>query len=122
MAEVLQFLIDHGYTVIFVWVALDQAGLPLPTLPLLLAGGALAGMGVLSLPVILLVCVLATVPIDLFWFWLGRLRGVRVLHLLCIQTIAFVIPRHFSKSWGRFLWCWQNSYRACRRWPLQCRV
>lgn len=87
MAEVLQFLIDHGYTVIFVWVALDQAGLPLPTLPLLLAGGALAGMGVLSLPVILLVCVLATVPIDLFWFWLGRLRGVRVLHLLCILSL-----------------------------------
>lgn len=87
MPEVLQFLIDHGYTVIFVWVALDQAGLPLPTLPLLLAAGALAGMGELSLPLVLLVCVIATIPIDLFWFWLGRLRGVRVLHLLCILSL-----------------------------------
>ena len=87
MTEFLQFLIDHGYTVIFIWVALDQAGLPLPALPLLLAAGALAGMGELSVPLILLVCALASVPIDLFWFWLGRLRGVRVLHLLCILSL-----------------------------------
>jgi membrane protein DedA with SNARE-associated domain len=87
MTEVLQFLVEHGYLVIFVWVALDQAGLPLPTLPLLLAAGALAGMGQLNLAAIILVCVLATVPIDMFWFWLGRLRGVRVLHLLCILSL-----------------------------------
>ncbi|MGV0035983.1 MAG: hypothetical protein ACNYPE_13840 [Candidatus Azotimanducaceae bacterium WSBS_2022_MAG_OTU7] len=49
MIEVLQFLIEHGSVVIFAWVALDQARLPLPTLPLLLAAGALAGTGELSL-------------------------------------------------------------------------
>ncbi len=49
MIEVLQFLIEHGSVVIFAWVALDQAVLPLPTLPLLLAAGALAGTGELSL-------------------------------------------------------------------------
>ncbi len=87
MAEFLTFLIAHGYLVIFVWVALDQAGLPLPAIPLLLAAGALAGMGELNLSLILLVCVLASVPIDAFWFWLGRLRGARVLHLLCILSI-----------------------------------
>ncbi len=87
MPEFLQFLVDHSYTVIFIWVALDQAGLPLPAVPLLLAAGALAGMGDLSLPIILLTCVLASVPIDAFWFWLGRLRGVRVLHLLCILSL-----------------------------------
>lgn len=87
MTEFLQFLIEHGYLVIFVWVALDQAGLPLPALPLLLAAGALAGMGELNLPLILLACVAASLPIDLFWFWLGRLRGVRVLHLLCILSL-----------------------------------
>jgi membrane protein DedA with SNARE-associated domain len=87
MTEVLQFLIEHGYLVLFAWIALDQAGLPLPTLPLLLAAGALAGTGELSLLGIFVVCTLATVPIDLFWFWLGRLRGVRVLHLLCILSL-----------------------------------
>lgn len=87
MIDFLAFLVAHGYVVIFVWVALDQAGLPLPALPLLLAAGALAGAGELSLPAILLVCAAASVPIDLFWFWLGRLRGVRVLHLLCILSL-----------------------------------
>lgn len=87
MAELLNFLIEHGYTVIFVWVALDQAGLPLPALPLLLAAGVLVGMGEMSLVLVLLTIVLASVPIDLFWFWLGRLRGARVLHLLCILSL-----------------------------------
>jgi len=76
MTEFLQFLVAHGYVVIFAWVALDQAELPLPTLPLLLAAVALAGTGELSLLGIFVVCTLAAVPIDLFWFWLGRLRGV----------------------------------------------
>ena len=68
---------------ILAWVALDQAGLPLPAMPLLLAAGALAGMGDLAVPGILLACVLASVPIDFFWYTLGRLRGAKVLNLLC---------------------------------------
>jgi len=87
MTELLNFLIEHGYVVIFAWVALDQAGLPLPAVPLLLAAGVLIGMGEMSLLLVLLTVLLASVPIDLFWFWLGRLRGSRVLHLLCILSL-----------------------------------
>ena len=75
MNELLTFLIEHGYSVIFIWVALDQAGLPLPAVPLLLAAGVLIGLGELSVVPVLLTVLLASVPIDLFWFWLGRLRG-----------------------------------------------
>jgi len=74
MTEFLQFLVAHDYVVIFAWVALDQAELPLPTLPLLLAAVALAGTGELSLLGIFVVCTLAVVSLDLFW--VGRLRGV----------------------------------------------
>ena len=87
MTELLNFLIEHGYAVIFAWVALDQAGLPLPAVPLMLAAGVLVGMGQMSLLLVLLTVLLASVPIDLFWFWLGRLRGARVLHLLCILSL-----------------------------------
>lgn len=87
MNELLTFLIEHGYSVIFIWVALDQAGLPLPAVPLLLAAGVLIGLGELSVVPVLLTVLLASVPIDLFWFWLGRLRGARVLHLLCILSL-----------------------------------
>ena len=87
MAEVLQFLIEYGYILLFLWVALDQAALPIPSIPLLVAAGALAGLGELSLSVVILVTMLASIPINQFWFWLGRLRGARVLHLLCILSI-----------------------------------
>jgi membrane protein DedA with SNARE-associated domain len=87
MAEVLQFLIEYGYLVLFLWVALDQAALPIPSIPLLVAAGALAGLGELSLGLVFLVTLLASIPINQFWYWLGRLRGARVLHLLCILSL-----------------------------------
>lgn len=87
MNELLNLIVEHGYTIIFLWVALDQAGLPLPAVPLMLAAGVLIGMGDLSLLAVLLTVLLASVPIDLFWYWLGRLRGARVLHLLCILSL-----------------------------------
>ena len=83
MNEFMQFLIEYGYLVIFIWVALDQAGLPLPAVPLMLTAGALAGTGQLSLLLIILTTIIAAVPIDLFWYWLGRTRGGKVLNLLC---------------------------------------
>lgn len=87
MAEVLQFLIDYGYLVLFLWVFLDQAALPIPSIPLLVGAGALAGLGELSLALVFLVTLLASIPVNHFWFWLGNLRGARVLHLLCILSI-----------------------------------
>jgi membrane protein DedA with SNARE-associated domain len=87
MTELLNFVIEHGYLVVFVWIALDQAGLPLPAVPLLLIAGVLIGMGEMSLGPLIAVVILATVPIDYFWYWLGRLRGARVLHLLCILSL-----------------------------------
>ena len=87
MTEFLPFLIEHGYIVIFVWVFLDQSGLPLPAIPVLLAAGVLIGLGEMSLTLVLLLVLLGSVPVDLFWYWLGRLRGARVLHLLCILSM-----------------------------------
>ena len=95
MAEFLPFLIEHGYFVIFVWVSLDQAGLPLPAIPVLLTAGVLVGMGEMALVPVILLTILASVPIDLFWFWLGRLRGARVLQLLCMLSLE---PDHCVRN------------------------
>ena len=43
MTETLQFVVRHGYMMVFAWVFVEQAGLPIPSAPLLLAVGALAG-------------------------------------------------------------------------------
>jgi protein-S-isoprenylcysteine O-methyltransferase Ste14 len=41
-------LIEHGYAVLFAMVLLDQLGLPVPALPIVIAAGGLAGAGVLA--------------------------------------------------------------------------
>src|SRR5712692_10785632 len=83
MHATLEFLVHHGYLVLVGWVFLEQAGLPLPSIPLLLAAGALAGAGKLNLPLALLLSVAAAVSADTIWYELGRRRGIRVLQLLC---------------------------------------
>ena len=87
MAEFLDFLVSYGYLVIFIWVLLDQAGLPLPAMPLMLAAGVLVGGGQLSLWLVLLAALVASVPIDFFWYALGKARGGKVLNLLCTISL-----------------------------------
>src|ERR1039458_5472135 len=83
MTETSQFLVNHGPPIVFAAVFLEQMGLPLPAVPLLLAAGALSATGkfspLLGLGITMLACLLA----DTFWFYLGRYRGHRVLGLLC---------------------------------------
>jgi len=83
MHETLEFLAKHGYLVILVWVCAEQGGLPVPALPLLLAAGALAGAGRMSLLAAGVVAVLGAITSDSLWYALGRVRGIRVLKLLC---------------------------------------
>jgi membrane protein DedA with SNARE-associated domain len=83
MRATIEFLSRHGYLLLITWVFAEQAGLPIPSIPILLAAGALAGVGRLSLPASLLYCVLAALTADLIWFHLGRLRGIQVLRSLC---------------------------------------
>ena len=81
--QTFEFLIRHGYTVLFVWVFAEQLGIPLPATPLLLAAGALAGSGQLHLAVSLGISVVAALLGDLIWYEFGRRRGGKVLTLLC---------------------------------------
>jgi membrane protein DedA with SNARE-associated domain len=83
MHTTLEFVLRHGYAVLIAWVFAEQAGLPIPSMPILLAAGALAGAGRMSLPGSLLCSVLAAMAADAVWFQLGRLRGIEVLRLLC---------------------------------------
>jgi len=83
MNETFQFLSRHGYAVILVWVCAEQAGIPVPAVPVLLAAGALAGMGRMSLPAAAALAMLGAMASDALWYGLGRRRGIRVLKLLC---------------------------------------
>ncbi|HJR51642.1 MAG TPA: VTT domain-containing protein [Gemmatimonadales bacterium] len=83
MNDVTAYLIEHGYVVLFVWVAAEQLALPVPSEPVLLAAGALAGAGLLELPVIVAVGVTASLLSDVIWYEIGRARGSQVTRLLC---------------------------------------
>src|SRR5262245_56022051 len=77
------FLVRHGYFVLFAVLLAEQIGLPLPAVPFLLGAGALAGMGKLNIASAVGVALLSSALSDAFWFELGRRRGGKVLRHLC---------------------------------------
>jgi membrane protein DedA with SNARE-associated domain/rhodanese-related sulfurtransferase len=78
-----EFLIRHGYTVLFVWILAEQLGLPIPAGPFMLAVGALAKKGLMRLPTALLLPLIAVGICDLLWYELGRRGGMKVLRVIC---------------------------------------
>lgn len=102
MNETLQFVVRHGYMLVFAWVFVEQAGLPIPSAPLLLAAGALSGMHQMNLAMAIAFATLGAVASDSMWYELGRLKGVRVLQLLCrISLEPDSCVRRTQVSFGR---------------------
>jgi membrane protein DedA with SNARE-associated domain len=83
VSDILAFVVQHAEIVLFLYVLADQLGVPIPAAPILLAAGGLAAAGRLSLPGAVGLGVLASLVADLIWYTVGRLRGSRVLGLLC---------------------------------------
>ena len=81
--ETLAFVEKHGYALLFSWVFVEQSAIPLPSIPLLLACGALVRTGRLNLAASLLCCMAGALLADTIWFQVGRLRGRQALRLLC---------------------------------------
>jgi len=81
--DTLQFLLKHGYVVLFASVLAQQLGVPLPSTPFIIAAGALAHSGQLSFTAALVVGCCAALLADIVWFEIGRRRGARELQLLC---------------------------------------
>ncbi len=79
----MEFLVDYGYLLLFLLVFLDQAGLPLPSIPVILAAGALVGLGEMNFLAVVLITMVACVPADFIWYYLGKHRGGKVLTILC---------------------------------------
>lgn len=100
MDQVLEFVGRYGLSVVFLVVFLDQLGLPIPTVPVLMALGALAGGGridpLVGLPVAVVGCLCA----DMVWFQLGRRKGTRVLGWFC--RIALEPDTCVSKTHGMY--------------------
>jgi membrane protein DedA with SNARE-associated domain len=83
MQSLLETLVRYGYFLLAGWVFLEQLGLPLPSFPLLLAAGALAGTGRMNFALTLFICAFASLSADVIWYELGRRKGIKVVQLLC---------------------------------------
>jgi membrane protein DedA with SNARE-associated domain len=83
MDAILRFVDLHGVPVVLVVVFLDQIGFPIPSVPVLLMLGALAGAGRIDPFAALAAALSGSVAADVAWFELGRRRGTKVLASLC---------------------------------------
>jgi len=83
MNELVRPLLQHGSWILFSVVLAEQAGLPVPSIPVLLGIGALAGDGNFNFGWALAIALIASLIGDFLWYGLGRMQGNSILNLLC---------------------------------------
>lgn len=73
----------YGYWLLFFWILLEQLGMPLPSIPMLLMAGTLSATHTLQLFWILLAILGSSLLADSVWFFLGRQYGSAVARWIC---------------------------------------
>jgi membrane protein DedA with SNARE-associated domain/rhodanese-related sulfurtransferase len=83
MPIALAFFVHYAYLILFLWVLVEQLGIPVPSIPVLLMAGTLTATQqvhhIYALLAVLAACLLS----DSMWYYLGRRYGGSVLRLLC---------------------------------------
>ena len=100
MPIALVFFVHYAYLIIFLWVLVEQVGIPIPSVPVLLTAGTLSATHRVSWLGITIAMLLACVIADTVWFSLGRRYGNSVLKLLC--RLSFEASTCVSKTEGYF--------------------
>src|ERR1700748_1769266 len=100
MPIALAFFVHYAYLIVFLWVLVEQIGIPIPSVPVLLTAGTLSATHRVSWIAITLAMLLACLVADSIWFALGRRYGNSVLKLLC--RFSFEASTCVSKTEGYF--------------------
>jgi membrane protein DedA with SNARE-associated domain/rhodanese-related sulfurtransferase len=79
---VVHLLVKHGYSLLFVSVFARQMWLPVPAILFLIAAGALADSGRMTLAVALGLAIVACLLADMVWYEAGRRWGDQILHFI----------------------------------------
>src|SRR5229473_1667829 len=86
-ADSVTFLEHYGVLILPALVVAEQIGVPLPAVPALLAVGALAAHGRISIPLVLGAISCVALAMDFVWYELGRRRGPGILARLCRRSV-----------------------------------
>jgi membrane protein DedA with SNARE-associated domain len=100
MPIALAFFVHYAYAIIFLWVLVEQMGVPIPSIPVLLTAGTLSATHRVSAPLALFAVLLACLLADSTWYLLGRRFGNSVLKLLC--RLSFEADTCVTKTEGYF--------------------
>ena len=100
MPIALVFFVHYAYLIIFLWVLVEQIGIPIPSIPVLLTAGTLSATHRVSHVYVVLAVLAACLVADTVWFSLGRRYGNSVLKLLC--RLSFEASTCVSKTEGYF--------------------
>jgi membrane protein DedA with SNARE-associated domain/rhodanese-related sulfurtransferase len=101
--------LELTYTGVLLAVLANQLCLPVPSVVVLMAAGALSAHGRMSALILVPLSVLPCLGADGLWFWFGRRWGLQALRVLCRFTSD---PRGHA----------ENAHRKFRRFgmPLLC--
>jgi membrane protein DedA with SNARE-associated domain/rhodanese-related sulfurtransferase len=88
MDSVTAFFQQYGLAAVFGVVLLEQIGVPIPALPVLLLAGAAAIADPLFGVYALLLSIVASTLGDLAWYFAGKRYGHRVLKTLCQVSLS----------------------------------
>ncbi len=83
MPIAIAFFVQYAYAILFLWVLMEQLGVPIPSIPVLLTAGTLSATHRIHASYALADVVLACLAADSLWYYLGRRYGGAVLRLLC---------------------------------------
>ncbi len=100
MPIALVFFVHYAYLILFLWVLVEQVGIPVPSIPLLLTAGTLTATHRIHHIYVLLAVLAACLVADTIWFLLGRRYGNSVLKLLC--RLSFEASTCVTKTEGYF--------------------
>jgi membrane protein DedA with SNARE-associated domain len=82
---------DYGLVILFVLIAMESAGIPVPGETALVAAGVLASHGDMSIVAVITVAAAAAIIGDNVGYWVGRLGGRKLLQK------ASLVDRHASR-------------------------
>lgn len=77
----------YGYLLLFGWMLVEQLGIPLPAVPVLVAAGAMSAEQQISFALALLAGLAGSLVADSIWYFIGRRYGHSVLRLLCKMSL-----------------------------------